>query len=71
MVVCTIEKANSLMNTAIAEVKSGDISVAFLYELHMLIDEHRGYLMEFPATKLMSLKSKVQIVGVSATLPNP
>ncbi len=40
----------------------------------MINDEHRGYLMELLATKLMALESsenKVQMVGMSATLPNP
>ncbi|OQV02808.1 Helicase conserved domain-containing protein isoform 1 [Cladophialophora immunda] len=72
--VCTIEKANSLVNGAIEEGKYGDIGVVVLDELHMINDEHRGYLMELVATKLMSLASgekKVQIVGMSGTLPNP
>lgn len=37
-------------------------------ELHMLDDEHRGYIMELMATKLMSLDHSVQIIGMSATL---
>ena len=72
--ICTIEKANALVNTAIEEGKYADISVVVLDELHMINDEHRGYLMELLATKLMALEppeNKVQIVGMSATLPNP
>lgn len=69
--VCTIEKANSIVNSAIEEGKSGDVGVVVLDELHMVNDEHRGYLMELLATKLMSLDTAVQIVGMSATLPNP
>ncbi|EXJ64515.1 DNA polymerase theta subunit [Cladophialophora yegresii CBS 114405] len=71
---CTIEKANLLVNTAIEEGKHGDICMVVLDELHMINDEHRGYLMELLATKLMALEtsdSKVQMVGMSATLPNP
>ena len=34
----------------------------------MIDDEHRGYLMELMASKLMSLENHVQIVGMSATL---
>lgn len=34
----------------------------------MIDDEHRGYLIELMATKLLSLSSPVQIVGMSATL---
>lgn len=69
--VCTIEKANAVVNTAIEEGGYGEIGVVVLDELHMLNDEHRGYIMELLATKLMSLGSSVQIVGMSATLPNP
>ncbi|KAK5047903.1 hypothetical protein LTR84_006091 [Exophiala bonariae] len=69
--VCTIEKANSLVNNSIEEGKDGEIGVLVLDELHMLNDEHRGYIMELVATKLLSIGSNVQIIGMSATLPNP
>jgi DNA polymerase theta len=39
-----------------------------LDELHMLDDEHRGYLLELMVTKLLLLQQDVQIVGMSATL---
>ena len=39
-----------------------------LDELHMIDDDHRGYIMELMATKLLSLQGKVQIIGMSATL---
>ncbi|OAT13929.1 DNA polymerase theta subunit [Blastomyces gilchristii SLH14081] len=68
--VCTIEKANSLVNTAIEECKINDLGVVVLDELHMLDDEHRGYLIEIMVTKLMLLKQDIQIVGMSATLSN-
>ncbi|KKZ60187.1 DNA polymerase theta subunit [[Emmonsia] crescens] len=68
--VCTIEKANSLVNTAIEECKINDLGVAVLDELHMLDDEHRGYLIEIMVTKLMLLQQDIQIVGMSATLSN-
>lgn len=35
----------------------------------MIDDEHRGYLLELVATKLLSLEQPVQIIGMSATLP--
>ncbi|PGH06878.1 DNA polymerase theta subunit [Blastomyces parvus] len=68
--VCTIEKANSLVNTAIEECKINDLGVVVLDELHMLDDEHRGYLIEIMVTKLMLLQQDIQIVGMSATLSN-
>jgi DNA polymerase theta len=40
-----------------------------LDELHMIDDDHRGYLLELIATKIMSLDQSVQIIGMSATLP--
>lgn len=39
-----------------------------LDELHMLDDEHRGYLLELMVTKLLLLQQDTQIVGMSATL---
>ena len=68
--VCTIEKANALVNTAIEECNISDLGVVVLDELHMINDVHRGYLMELIASKLLSLERSVQIVGMSATLTN-
>lgn len=39
-----------------------------LDELHMLDDEHRGYLIELAVTKLLLLQQNIQIIGMSATL---
>ncbi|EYB23209.1 hypothetical protein FG05_06834 [Fusarium graminearum] len=47
-----------------------DFDIVVLDELHMIDDDHRGYLLELMATKLLSLEQSVQIVGMSATLPN-
>ncbi|KAJ5170145.1 Helicase C-terminal [Penicillium coprophilum] len=68
--VCTIEKANSLINSAIEECSIGELGVVVLDELHMLDDEHRGYLLELMVTKLLLLQQDIQIVGMSATLSN-
>ncbi|KAI9876486.1 MAG: hypothetical protein M1830_006397 [Pleopsidium flavum] len=68
--VCTIEKANSLVNTAIEESTIGDLGVVVMDELHMLDDDHRGYILELMATKILSLQQEVQVVGMSATLSN-
>ncbi|CAG8072909.1 unnamed protein product [Penicillium salamii] len=68
--VCTIEKANSLINTAIEECSIGDLGVVVLDELHMLDDENRGYLLELMVTKLLLLQQDIQIIGMSATLSN-
>lgn len=69
--VCTIEKANSLVNGAINDGSIARLKVVVLDELHMVDDDRRGYLLELMATKLLSLDDHaVQIVGMSATLTN-
>lgn len=35
----------------------------------MIDDDHRGYLLELMATKLLALGQPIQIIGMSATLP--
>ena len=61
-------QANALVNTAIEDCTIDDLSIVVLDELHMIDDDHRGYLLELMATKLLSLQHGVQIVGMSATL---
>ncbi|KAI0889947.1 P-loop containing nucleoside triphosphate hydrolase protein [Annulohypoxylon maeteangense] len=68
--VCTFEKANTLINTAIDDCTITNLRAVVLDELHMVDDDHRGYLMELIATKLLSLEHEVQIIGMSATLQN-
>ncbi|KAH8675817.1 hypothetical protein BX600DRAFT_432366 [Xylariales sp. PMI_506] len=68
--VCTFEKANTLINTAIDNCTVTSLRAVILDEIHMIDDDHRGYLLELVATKLLSLDHHVQIIGMSATLPN-
>ena len=61
-------QANILINSAIDDGTISDLRAVVLDELHMVDDDHRGYLMELIATKLLCLEQDVQIVGMSATL---
>lgn len=70
LVICTIEKANGLINKLIEEDKVDIISCIVVDELHMLGTESRGYLLELMLTKLMIVHPDISIVGMSATLPN-
>ncbi|CAL3962327.1 unnamed protein product [Diplocarpon coronariae] len=68
--VCTIEKANSLVNAAIEDSTIRKLGVVVMDELHMIDDESRGYILELMATKLLCLEQDVQLIGMSATLHN-
>ncbi|EFE44367.1 hypothetical protein TRV_00899 [Trichophyton verrucosum HKI 0517] len=79
--VCTIEKVaphqldftlseNTANTIAIEDCTIDKLGVIVLDELHMLDDEHRGYLIEIMVTKLLLLQQDIQIIGMSATLSN-
>eukprot|EP01121_Diplochlamys_sp_Union-15-3_P002477 TRINITY_DN12185_c0_g1_i1.p1 TRINITY_DN12185_c0_g1~~TRINITY_DN12185_c0_g1_i1.p1 ORF type:complete len:435 (-),score=58.81 TRINITY_DN12185_c0_g1_i1:22-1326(-) len=69
--VCTIEKANSLVTRILEANRVDDIGLLIVDEIHMISDEDRGYLLELLITKLLYANSKkLQIIGLSATLPN-
>ncbi|BBN13748.1 DNA polymerase theta [Marchantia polymorpha subsp. ruderalis] len=98
--VCTIEKANSLVNKLLEEGRLPEIAMIVIDELHMVGDRERGYLLELLLTKIRfacgeidnihdgsqegvavrsspfqrnskgDLRTDLQIVGMSATMPN-
>ena len=69
--ICTIEKANVLVNSLIEEGRLSEVGLVVFDEMHMLGDSSRGYLLEILGTKIKFVsKNIIQMVGMSATLPN-
>lgn len=66
--ITTTEKADSMLIKDVGFAE--DISLVVIDELHFLGDEERGATMEAFLTKLLIINPRIQIVGLSATIPN-
>jgi DEAD/DEAH box helicase len=60
-----------MINNLLDEGKEEQIKMIVVDEIHLLADQHRGFLLEVILSKIQYiLREQVQIVGMSATLPN-
>lgn len=64
-------QANGLVNRWIEMNQLAEVGVVVIDEIHMMSDKDRGYLLELMVTKLLYKSANdIQIIGLSATLPN-
>eukprot|EP00434_Breviolum_minutum_P035670 symbB.v1.2.031581.t1/scaffold3682.1/size52094/4 len=69
--VCTLEKANALINHMVEEGQLAKLlGTLVVDELHLVGDASRGYLLEIFLSKVLFLAPEIQVLGLSATLPN-
>jgi len=84
--VCTIEKANMLMNSLLGAGRIEELCVVVVDELHMISEQGRGQHLELMLSKSLAVSKRLrrealdhqgrkvapclQIIGMSATLPN-
>ncbi|CAF0891418.1 unnamed protein product [Rotaria sordida] len=77
IIICTIEKANSIINRLLSNRDDlNEIGIIIVDELHWIGESNRGYLLELLLSKiiyynhLQTTNNPVQIIGMSATIPN-
>lgn len=72
--ITTFEKANGHVNRLIQENRLDTVGAVIVDEIHLIDDSSRGYLLELMLAKIMMANrqkcSSIQVVGMSATLPN-
>uniref|UniRef100_A0A182NH52 DNA polymerase theta n=1 Tax=Anopheles dirus TaxID=7168 RepID=A0A182NH52_9DIPT len=74
LAVCTIEKANSIVNRLLEQGTLTTLGLVVVDEVHLISDPSRGYILELLLTKIRFVAARsnhrIQIVCMSATLPN-
>lgn len=51
--ICTIEKANSIINRLLENKKLFDVGIIVIDEAHLISDPNRGYLLELLIAKVL------------------
>lgn len=79
ILICTIEKANTVVNALIASGQIFQLGCVIIDEMHVIGDASRGYNLEILVSKLkylqlkansLSKKLHIQVVALSATISN-
>uniref|UniRef100_A0A1B0BTV0 DNA polymerase theta n=1 Tax=Glossina palpalis gambiensis TaxID=67801 RepID=A0A1B0BTV0_9MUSC len=72
--ICTIEKANAIVNRLMEQGKLNEIGTIIVDEIHLISDPGRGYILELLLAKILYMSRKyglqIQIITMSATLSN-
>ncbi|EDW42404.1 DNA polymerase theta [Drosophila sechellia] len=72
--ICTIEKANSIVNKLMEQGKLETIGMVVVDEVHLISDKGRGYILELLLAKILYMSRRnglqIQVITMSATLAN-
>ncbi|XP_017142193.2 DNA polymerase theta isoform X1 [Drosophila miranda] len=72
--ICTIEKANSIVNKLLEQGKLDVIGTVVVDEVHLISEKGRGYILELLLAKILYMSRKnalqIQVITMSATLAN-
>ncbi|XP_030556308.1 DNA polymerase theta [Drosophila novamexicana] len=72
--ICTIEKANSIVNKQLEQGKLDELGTVIVDEVHLISDPGRGYILELLLAKILYMSRRqalqIQVITMSATLAN-